>query len=133
MIYSRFTFSLHGVKLQGRNSSFMHSFIQLIIIEPIVGGNRGQCDNVRLQEMSGWWERRADPMSQSWGSRRLREHPGRGGGFPLALTFKFRPERRAKSAFETRPVWFRRAESLCKDLEAREPILGTKTTAINNG
>ena len=66
-------------------------------------------------------------------SRRPQEHPGRGGGFPLPLTFKFSPERRAKSAFETRPVWFRRADSLCKDLEAREPILGTETTAINNG
>lgn len=43
----------------------------------------------------------------------------------LAPTFKFSPERRAKSASETGQEWFRRAESLVQRW-------GTKTT-INSG
>lgn len=68
-IYFQFPFSLHRVKLQERTSSFLQSFIQLIITEPIVGRNRGSlrnkeaesCNSVCVLEMAGWWERRADP------------------------------------------------------------------------
>ena len=50
----------------------MHAFIQLIITETVVGRNRGSlrnqetevCDGVCVQEMSGWWERRADSTLQ---------------------------------------------------------------------